>query len=168
MKMFRHKELIFLFALLAAAGCRVNVPSQAPVAAPIEHRAYHGPENQYYYFTAAQAQRNKGNLDRAVLLLRQAIKLDPESLYLQRELATVYIQNKEDDKALEVLEGLLQKNPNDIAFGIYIFKTQRLYISLKILCIKRFLSLILSSSEIMVSVLLIPSMSSILKIMFLA
>ncbi len=114
MKMFRHKELIFLFALLAAAGCRVNVPSQAPVEAPLEHRAYHGPENQYYYFTAAQAQRNKGNLDRAVLLLRQAIKLDPESLYLQRELATVYIQNKEDEKALEVLEGLLQKNPNDI------------------------------------------------------
>ena len=114
MKMFRHKELIFLFALLAAAGCRVNVPSQAPVEAPVEHRAYHGPENQYYYFTAAQAQRNKGNLDRAVLLLRQAIKLDPESLYLQRELATVYIQNKEDEKALEVLEGLLQKNPNDI------------------------------------------------------
>ncbi len=73
-----------------------------------------GVENQYYYFTAAQVQRKKGNLDQAVVLLRKAIELDPESVYLQRELATVYIQNKENDKALEVLEGLLQKDPNDV------------------------------------------------------
>ncbi len=114
MKMFCHKELICVFAILVTAGCTANMPNQSPVEAPVEHRAYHGPENQYYYFTAAQVQRKKGNLDRAVLLLRKAIALDPESFYLQRELATVYIQNKEDEKALEVLEGLLQKNPNDL------------------------------------------------------
>ena len=99
-----------------AAGCTVNMPNQTdPAEAPVDAtRAYHGPENQYYYFTAAQVQRKKGNLDKAVLLLRKAIELDPESFYLQRELATVYLQNKEDEKALEVLEGLLQKNPNDL------------------------------------------------------
>jgi tetratricopeptide (TPR) repeat protein len=114
MKMFCHKELLWVFAILVTAACTTNLPNQTPVEAPVEHTAYYGPENQYYYFTAAQAQRIKGNLDSAVLLLRKAIALDPESLYLQRELATVYIQNKEDEKALEVLEGLLQKNPNDL------------------------------------------------------
>jgi tetratricopeptide (TPR) repeat protein len=114
MKMFCHKELICVFAILATAGCTANIPEQTPVEAPMEHRAYQGPENQYYYFTAAQVQRTKGNLDKAVVLLRKAIALDPESFYLQRELATVYIQNREDEKALEVLEGVLQKNPNDV------------------------------------------------------
>ena len=114
MKMFYHKGLILVFALAAIVGCSANVAQQIPTEAPMAPRTYHGPENQYYYFTAAQVQRNKGNLDRAILLLRKAIKLDSKSLYLQRELATVYIQNKEDEKALEVLEGLLQENPNDV------------------------------------------------------
>ena len=112
--MFCHKRIILVFTILAFAGCTVNTVKQAPTTGPVERRTYHGPENQYYYFTAAQVQRKKGNLDKAVVLLRKAIGLDPESFYLQRELATVYIQNKEDAKALEVLEGLLQKDPNDL------------------------------------------------------
>jgi tetratricopeptide (TPR) repeat protein len=114
MKMICHKELIWVFAILATAGCAANIPSQPPPAAPVEQRAYQGPENQYYYFTAAEVQRSKGNLDKAIVLLRKAIELDSESFYLQRELATVYIQNKEDEKALEVLAELLQKDPNDV------------------------------------------------------
>jgi predicted Zn-dependent protease len=96
MKMFCHNGIIFVFTILAFAGCTVNTPKQTPTPAPVERHAYHGPENQYYYFTAAQVQRKKGNLDQAVVLLRKAIEHDPESFYLQRELATVYIQNKED------------------------------------------------------------------------
>ena len=97
--------------ILAITACTVNTsqPTQAPD--PEKRRVYSRPDNQYYYFTAAQVQRKKGNLDNAIVLLRKAIAQDPESSYLQRELATVYIQNKEDEKALEVLEGLLQTIP---------------------------------------------------------
>ncbi|MBW2410746.1 MAG: tetratricopeptide repeat protein [Deltaproteobacteria bacterium] len=71
-------------------------------------------DNQYYYFIEAQIQRNQRNLDRAVILLNKALELDSDSLYLQRELATVYLQNKEDEKALKLLENLLKNHPNDV------------------------------------------------------
>ena len=80
MKTFYYKIVIFVFAILMAAGCTANTPNKAPVQAPREHPAYQGVENQYYYFTAAQVQRKKGNLDQAVVLLRKAIELDPESV----------------------------------------------------------------------------------------
>jgi len=114
MKIYCHKQLIWVFVLLAAAGCSANIPKPSPAESPVTNPTKYGPETPYYYFTAAQVQRSKGNLDKTIVLLRKAIALDPESFYLQRELATVYIQNKEDKKALEVLEGLLQKNPNDV------------------------------------------------------
>ena len=80
MKMFCYNGIIFVFTILAFAGCTVNTPGQTPTTEPVERHVYHGPENQYYYFTAAQVQRKKGNLDRAVVLLRKAIEHDPESL----------------------------------------------------------------------------------------
>jgi tetratricopeptide (TPR) repeat protein len=40
--------------------------------------------------------------------------MDPDSLYLKRELATVYLQSKEDDNAIGVLEDILKEHPNDV------------------------------------------------------
>ena len=112
MKIFRLRRIIFILIVLFAVGCTVNPIKPTP--AKTKPHGFYGPENQYYYFTAAQVQRKKGNLDTAVVLLKKAIELDPDSSYLQRELVTVYLQNKEHDKAIEVLEGLLQKNPKDL------------------------------------------------------
>jgi tetratricopeptide (TPR) repeat protein len=112
MKIFRLRRIIFLLIVLFAVGCTVNPIKPTP--AKTKPHGFYGPENQYYYFTAAQVQRKKGNLDTAVVLLKKAIELDPDSSYLQRELVTVYLQNKEHDKAIEVLEGMLQKNPKDL------------------------------------------------------
>jgi len=118
MKIFRLRQIIFILIVLFAVGCTVNPIKPTP--AKTRPHEFYGPENQYYYFTAAQVQRKKGNLDKAVVLLQKAIELDPDSTYLQRELVTVYLQNKETDKATEVLEGMLQKNPKDIkSLAIY-------------------------------------------------
>ncbi len=112
MKIFRLMRIISIFIIFFAVGCTANPIKPTP--AKTKPQDFYGPENQYYYFTAAQVQRQKGNLDKAVVLLQKAIELDPDSPYLQRELVTVYLQNKEHDKAVEVLEGMLQKNPNDL------------------------------------------------------
>jgi tetratricopeptide (TPR) repeat protein len=112
MKILRLKRIILLSVFCFAVGCTVNPVK--PTLSKTEPQTVYGPENQYYYFTAAQVQRKKGNLDKAVRLLQKAIEIVPDSAYLQRELATVYLQNKENDKAIEVLEGVLQKNPNDL------------------------------------------------------
>ena len=112
MKIFRLMRIISIFIILFAVGCTMN--SIKPIPANTKPHDFYGPENQYYYFTAAQVQRKKGNLDKAVVLLQKAIELDPDSSYLQRELVTVYLQNKENDKAVEVLQEMLKKNPKDI------------------------------------------------------
>jgi len=112
MKIFRLERIIIIFIIAFAFGCAAN--SIKPTEEKTKSRGYYGPENQYFYFTAAQVERKKGNLDKAVVLLKKAIDLDPNSAYLQRELVTVYLQNKENDEAIKVLEGMLQKDPNDL------------------------------------------------------
>jgi len=72
------------------------------------------PENEYFYFLATQKERRSGHSDKAIMWLRKAIEIDPDSSYLRRELATIHLQNKEEEKALEVLDELLAKQPDDI------------------------------------------------------
>jgi len=112
MKHFCYSRIMLLPVIFIVFGCAVETSRRPPE--PAISKVISGPGNQYYYFTAAEIQRVKGNLDKAIVLLRRAVELDPDSLYLQRELATVYLQNKENQRALEVLENLLAKNPNDV------------------------------------------------------
>ncbi len=116
MKFYSISRIVTIFAFSLAVGCATNAVEKAPAAnkKTIQTPTYYGPNNPYYYFTTAQIERKKGNLDKTIVLLGKAIDLDPESIYLQRELATVYLQNKEGDKAIEVLEDLLKRHPNDV------------------------------------------------------
>ena len=114
MKIHFFRRIISAFAIFFAVGCALDSVDRPPEPERKIPTTYYGPGNEYYYFTSAQVQRKKGNLDKSIVLLRKAIELDPDSSYLQRELATVYLQNKENEKAIEVLKTLLQKNPNDI------------------------------------------------------
>ena len=100
MKIHHIMRICLIFAIYMVVGCTTNAVDQAPAPGNQTARlpAFYTPENQYYYFTAAQIQRRKGNLDKAIVLLRKAIELDAESPYLKRELATVYLQNKEGGK----------------------------------------------------------------------
>ena len=93
-------------------GCTTDPLTGAPTVT--KPRVFFKSDNQYYYFTEAQIQRKQGHLDKAIVLLQKAVEIDSESIYLQRELATVYLQNKEDEKALELLENLLKKHPDDV------------------------------------------------------
>ena len=116
MKIHHIMRICSIFAIFLIVGCTTNAIDHAPE--PGNHTArlpaLYAPENQYYYFTAAQIQRKKGNLDKAIVLLGKAIDLDAESPYLKRELATVYLQNKEGDKAIKILEEVLQRYPDDV------------------------------------------------------
>jgi predicted Zn-dependent protease len=103
---------LLLGVVVLIAGCTSNSIQKMPAS----DRPSFTPKsvNQYYYFTEAQIQRQKGNLDKAIGLLQKAIEIDPDSLYLKREIATVYLQNKEDENAIGVLEDILKNNPGDI------------------------------------------------------
>ena len=70
-------------------------------------------DNRYYFFIEAQLQKKKGNLDEAIRYLQKAVAVDPESVYLQRELVKLYLQQQDKEKALGVVKKLIEKNPND-------------------------------------------------------
>jgi predicted Zn-dependent protease len=69
------------------------------------------PENAYFYFLAAQKERRAGQPDKAILLLRKAMETEPDSAYLQRELATIYLQNKEEERRSASSMACLPKTP---------------------------------------------------------
>jgi tetratricopeptide (TPR) repeat protein len=68
----------------------------------------------YYYFTASRIQFKQGQLDRAIILLQKAIQVDPDTVFLQLELAMLLISQKDQEGALRVVEGILAKDPGDV------------------------------------------------------
>jgi tetratricopeptide (TPR) repeat protein len=112
MKSLHLKMAIFFVVFFFSFGCTLN---SAPKTTPSYGQTLiRQSNNAYYYFTEAQIQRDAGNLEKAIVLLNQAIQMDPASVYLKRELATVYLQNKEDENAIKVLEDLLKAHPDDV------------------------------------------------------
>ena len=99
--------VIFFFTGCAAQKKPVPAKYEKPVVSP-------EPGNRYYYFTEAQLQKKKGNLDNAIQYLRKSIEIDPESSYLLKELATLYLMEKDTGKALQAVEKILEDNEQDI------------------------------------------------------
>jgi tetratricopeptide (TPR) repeat protein len=112
MKLVFLKLAISIMGLFFIYGCTHNKNVEQLIEN--EPDTYHKTESSYYYFTESQLEKNKGNLDKAIVLLENAIEVDSESLYLQRELAILYAQQKDSQNALRVLENILAKEPNDI------------------------------------------------------
>ncbi|MBW1748875.1 MAG: tetratricopeptide repeat protein, partial [Deltaproteobacteria bacterium] len=75
---------------------------------PVEH------ESPYYYYSEAQFQRKKGNLDKAIDYLNKAIQEDPESSYLQLELALVHLRQKDPQSAIKIVETVIAKEPENV------------------------------------------------------
>ena len=71
-------------------------------------------ENRYYNYIEAQLHIKKNNLDKAIYYLNKTIESEPEDLYLQKELAILYLLQKDNLKALNIAKNIIDKNPDDI------------------------------------------------------
>lgn len=101
----------------AFPGCSVKT-IQAPIpderVEPAVAEQPEGSGNSYYFYTEAQLYRLRGDLNGAIANLKQAIALDEESAYLKRELAEIFIGNKDHQNALGLLDAILERNPEDV------------------------------------------------------
>lgn len=70
--------------------------------------------NAYYLFSEAHLDLKKGNVDRAIANMQQALALDPDSIYLKRELAGFWLMKKDTAEALRLLDEILNNHPDDI------------------------------------------------------
>jgi len=71
-------------------------------------------ESQYYYFLESQLQKKRGHIDKAMSYIQLAAEKDHESNYLKREYAFLLLEKKEYQKALLVVEDILQSDPDHI------------------------------------------------------
>ena len=100
---------ILFIAFLFYPGCTL-IKSIAPDdEVPVKKT-----ENRYYNYIEAHLHLKKNNLDKAIYHLNKTIEDDPENLYLQRELAILYLMQKDNLKALNIVKNIIDKNPGDI------------------------------------------------------
>ncbi len=106
------KFIIILIIISFFSGCAsVGKKPQPSFKKPI---FFYTPDSSYYFFTRAQIAGKKGDFKKAIEYLEKAIKIDPESLFLKRELALVYAQQNDKDKALSIINKILKNNPDDV------------------------------------------------------
>jgi tetratricopeptide (TPR) repeat protein len=103
--------VITLYSLLAACAVQPKTPGTAP--SDPASLAVAEPGNAYYHYTESQISRLRGDIQASIQHLRTAKDLDPDALPLYHELAVLYLQTKDEEQALAVLEAALERNPND-------------------------------------------------------
>jgi tetratricopeptide (TPR) repeat protein len=109
-RIFLHKTCCF-FVILILSGCAVfpvrenAVPPRA--AAP-------SPSNAGYHYSLGILHALGENLDEAVREMEEARRIDPASPYLAKELASLYMEKGDAEKALEICKKTLQEHPDDI------------------------------------------------------
>jgi len=110
------KRIIFtvVFIICMALGCGFHAKKSKPPAPAAETRQPAVPGGSYYLFLEKQIQANLGNLQGAVDFLEQAVSKDPASLYLKEDLALLYLQNKENEKALGLVGEILTQDPDSV------------------------------------------------------
>ncbi len=113
MRTISTRMAILAMAIFYLAGC-ASVAPRSETPDRIRTVVYPKPANSYYFFTEAQLWRMRGDLKEAIDYLNKALELDPDSVYLQRDLAVLHIQSKDNAGALAVLEKLFEKAPEDV------------------------------------------------------
>ena len=85
------------------------------------------PGNQYFYFLKSLDSRNKDDFAMAINDLERAIESDPNSLYLQKELVMLYLNQKDKANTIKAMEALLKKNPDNVEILILSARVKHIF-----------------------------------------
>jgi tetratricopeptide (TPR) repeat protein len=107
-RIFLRKTGWSLFVILILSGCAVF---------PVRENAAPSPP--------AAAHALNENMDAAILEMEEALRLDPASPYLAKELASLYVEKGDAEKAVAICKKTLEKHPDDsdthfILGGLYL------------------------------------------------
>jgi tetratricopeptide (TPR) repeat protein len=72
------------------------------------------PLTRYYYFAEAQLALAREDLNRAEEYMEKAWESDPQSVYLMKELLSIYLKQRENEKAFHMAAKILEKQPGDL------------------------------------------------------
>ena len=115
MKM-RYLKLVFVMlciSFLAACATLESGSDGTTRVAASDNRDR--PTNAYYAYAQSQLSLRKGELDQAIDSMQKALSLDPDSVFLKRELAGLWLMKKDTAAALQLLDDILVNHPDDVA-----------------------------------------------------
>jgi tetratricopeptide (TPR) repeat protein len=117
MTSFTIKVNILFLVLVFFLGCGVYKKETMKVHSSIIKSPKY--ENNYYYFVKYQLLKKKGDIDGAISNLHKAIESDPKSLHLKKELALIYVSQKDIESGLKVIEQILKEDPENVEALIF-------------------------------------------------
>jgi len=105
--------VVAVLFITATSGCmqRPIKPQAGDIARSVPSHS----GERYYYYALSRFFKNKGQLADAIDLMNKVGELDPDSAFIQRELALLHLNNKDAQAALKIIEAALGRHPEDIA-----------------------------------------------------
>ena len=118
-KRIRALAALALICLGALCGCigadgRAAADEAPAVEDSVPREMLQVNPDAYFPYLVFETARSQGDMGEARQALEEAIELDPASGYLRRELALLLIRQSRHTKALEVIEALLRRAPDDV------------------------------------------------------
>ncbi len=112
--MKNHQQIfsVCLLIIFAFTGCIYTKSIDKSSRNSLE--SVSGYNEKYYYFTRAQLELKNGNIDQALDYMTKALKSEPDSLYLKREIAFLYVEKEDYNSAMEIFSEITEKDPNNI------------------------------------------------------
>lgn len=95
--------------LIGCAAGRNGSPSAVSESEP-----YRRPENAYYYYMESQLAKNRGDSEKSLDYLERSLEFQPDSVFLKKELALEYLQEKDTAAALDLVEDILVQDPDNV------------------------------------------------------
>ncbi len=133
MKRYLFYILLVLIGVFWIGGCQAG--SQKERAARPAHAAHENEDafsdigsdalqSPYYHYMKARFCLGENDPDKAAELLKKAIDLDPESLFLKKELVSLYVSQDKTEPAMSVTEKILEKRPENTEALLMLAKLQ--------------------------------------------
>ena len=114
MKIQGVKYVTVILCLIFVSGCTLAGSGyRLSDGSPVQQNRKRS-VNAYYLFSEAHLSLKRGNVDRAIEIMQQAQALDPDSVYLRRELANLWLMKKNTTAAIELLDDILAGHPDDV------------------------------------------------------
>lgn len=103
---------LWLTAALLLMGCTAGKTGSPATVNGSD--AYERPENAYYYYMESQLAKGRGASEQSVAYLEKAAALQPDSVFLKKELALEYLQQENTAGALELIDAILAQDPDHL------------------------------------------------------
>lgn len=121
-----HQLIVWLMVFAVFHGCSGLTAKRSKTVSPQGDVSDKAGESAYYYYLESEIQKQKGNIETAIEFMEKAVSADPNSLFLLKEQALLFLMANRTDKAIILLESIVKKAPRDVESLIMLGRVKQL------------------------------------------